>query len=485
MKREFLINLIFLLGINVLVKPLYLFGIDRNVQNLLAPGEYGVYAQILSLTYLLQMIADFGLQNYNNRQIAQHRFLVGKYFPALVSAKILLSFLFASLVIGTSILLGYWQRFPDLVILLALNQILLSFLLFLRSNVSGLGYYRWDSFLSILDKLLMILLLGTVFWLGYQKEHFQLSWFVWAQTISFLTPITLAIILLRKDLTRFRLRFNWPLITVIIKQSYPYALVVLLMTLYTRIDMIMLGKLLKNGDVEADLYASAYRLLDAANMFGYLFATLLLPMFARLLKQQGMVGALVRTGIQLIWAGAIPLTAALFFYQDVVMEALYVDGSAYSGRILAWLMLSFIAVTGSYIYGTLLTANGSLMAMNRIFLIGVIANILLNWWLIPNYQSIGAAMATCVTQFFAFSAQVILSLRKVSLKTDIRLILRILGFSLLVGCSGWILKYYSPMHWVYSFIGVLTSGIIWAIITRMLPLQESLQIFKSRNKFDQ
>jgi O-antigen/teichoic acid export membrane protein len=478
MNREFLINIIFLLGINLLVKPIYLFGIDRNVQNLLPEGEYGLYAQILSLTYLFQILADFGIQNYNNRQIAQHRQLLTKYFPALLTLKILLALIFALAVFGAGLLLGYWQANALVLGILILNQILLSYLLFLRSNISGLGKYRWDSLLSILDKLLMILLLGAVLWFGIGWKAFRLEWFVLAQTLSFTFSIILAMYLLRGHLLGFRWQLKWRILLVIFRQTYPYALVVLLMTLYTRIDMIMVGQMLENGDREADHYAAAYRLLDAANMFGYLFATLLLPMFARQLKQQESVSNLVKMGIQFIWAGAIPLALLSAVFAPEILQTLY-PGKQMDASILIWLMLSFIAISGSYIYGTLLTANGSLMAMNRIFVFGIFANVILNYFLIPVYQAEGAAIATLATQSFVFLAQVVLAKKEVQLRFAPPLIGKILLFSLACYLSThYLYQFLQNWRWYWILAFLLLIQLLFALLLRMLDWKSAWQLLR-------
>ena len=67
---------------------------------------------------------------------------------------------------------------------------------------------------------------------------------------------------------------------------------VLLMTLYNRLDPVMLGKLLPDkpncptaeintAHVQVGIYANGFRLLDAANMIAYLFSVLLIPVFAQ------------------------------------------------------------------------------------------------------------------------------------------------------------------------------------------------------------
>ena len=50
------------------------------------------------------------------------------------------------------------------------------------------------------------------------------------------------------------------------------ALLILLMTLYYRIDTLMLERLLPDGARQAGLYAQGFRFVEALNMLGYLFA---------------------------------------------------------------------------------------------------------------------------------------------------------------------------------------------------------------------
>ena len=44
MVRRFLANLSYLFVINLLIKPLYIFGIEVQVQNVVGAGEYGIFA---------------------------------------------------------------------------------------------------------------------------------------------------------------------------------------------------------------------------------------------------------------------------------------------------------------------------------------------------------------------------------------------------------------------------------------------------------
>lgn len=484
MNREFLINIIFLITVNLLIKPFYIFGIDRTIQNTVQEGEYGMYYAFLNFTFLLQIINDFGIQNYNNRNIAQHNHLLDKYFSNILILKSILGFVYLFTIIVAAWAVGYWEDYPHyyhLIFFMAFNWILISLIFFFRSNISGLAMYRTDSLLSILDKLLLIIICSILLWASPFDGPFQIEWFVYAQTTTLFLTALIAFFIVYKKLIRLRFRFQKAFLLLILKRSYPYALVVFLMLLYTKMDAVMIERMLPNGRIEADYYASAYRLLDASNMIGFLFAGLLLPMFAKMIKNGEAVNDLVRFSLQMIWAGAISLTVGIFFFQEEIMVLLYDNGSAYTGQILAYLMFSFVALSGSYIYGTLLTANDSLMKMNVIFIISVFINLSLNWWLIPDYKAFGAAIATCVTQFFVFFAQVRLAQLELNLKTDIPLVLKLSAFILASTVIGYGIYTYSHWIWQVGFIMTLVSGMILSFLFKLIDIKGLLQMIRRRD----
>jgi len=469
MKREFLLNILLLLGLNLLVKPFYIFGIDRTVQNEVGAEAYGLYFAFFNLAMLLQIALDFGIQNFNNRAISQHRQLIGKYFPNLLLLKLALSWVYLGLVLAVAALLGYRLEEWTLLIWVLVVQILNSFVLFLRSNLSGLGFYRTDSLLSALDRFLLIGIAGLLLFHPTRTMAFRVEWLVYAQALSLALTALTAFWLLRKHLPKLRFRWKTPLAVWFLRNSAPFALVILLMTLYTRMDAVMLERILPDGKREAGIYASAYRLLDAANMLGYLFATLLLPMFARMLKSREPVRPLVETSFQLIMAGAWALSLGIFFYRQEIAFWLYDEATPYWGEVLGWLMFSFVAVSGSYIFGTLLTAKGRMGPMNRLFIVGIALNAGLNLLLIPEYKAWGAAVATLATQSLVFLAQVWLSKRMLGVSPGMGMALRQLGFALCAGALFFVAHRWGALAWQLNFLLALLGCGALAALFRMLP----------------
>ncbi len=482
MNREFFINILFLVAINLLIKPFYLFGIDRTVQNVVDPGAYGLYFALFNFTFLFQIVNDLGIQYFNNRNIAQHRQLLDKYFPHMLVLKGVLALVFLLLLAAFALLSGYRVALLPLIVLLGFNQVLSSLILFLRSNISGLGLYRTDSMISALDRLLLIFIGGALLLIPGVRRQFQIEWFVLAQSGSLTLTAVTAYGVVRRRLRSLRFRWRPAFWRLILRQSLPYAAVIFLMTVYTRIDGVMIERLSSNGLIEADLYASAYRLLDAANVIGFLFAGLLFPMFARMLNQPAAIGSLLRLSLPLLWAGAGALAASVFFFRTEIMVALYTSGGAYSGWILAWLMLSFVAITGSYIYGTLLSAQGALRAMNIISLGGVILNIGLNCWLIEHYQALGAAAATCLTQFGVFFAQLLTARRKMRLQVHPRMIFKILLFFSTLIILNYLLSQFVTGVWWWRFVAGMAAGLGMAFLLKMIDLRYLFALLRQKEE---
>lgn len=481
MSKEFLSNAVLVVGLNFAIKTFYLFGIDRTVQNTLPEGEYGLYFTLFNFAFIFQIINDFGLQNYNSSRLARSGHLLDKYLPHLVLLKLGLAVAYL-LLIG---LMGYWWGFSPhawwLLLLVGFNQTLQSGILFLRSNLSGLGRYRADSFFSVLDRSLLIVLCSFLLWLWPGATALSIGWFVGAQTVAYSLAIVLGIVVLKPHIKAIVFTWRPTLLLVLLRSSAPYALVVFLMTFYTRIDAVMIERLLPNGLTEADRYASAYRLLDAANVAGFLVAGLLLPMFARLLSRQEPVNDLVRLGFQTLWVGSAGLAAATWFFQQPIMEMLYHNGDAYSGQIMGWLMLSFVPMSVSYVHGSLLTAQGDLGAMNRLFAVGVLFNLALNSLLIPYAGALGAAQATFFTQLGIFFAQVLLAQRKLNLRLDLGWGIRLAAFTLTCALTAWATAHLSPfLHWRVNFLLAIFSSVAWAFVFRLIALQDWLGLLRNK-----
>ncbi len=426
MQKKFVGNLLFVLLLNVLVKPFWILGIDVAVQNRVGADEYGLYYPIFGFAILFNIVLDFGITNYNNRSIAQHKQLLQRYFSGIFNVKLVLALAYLLITLLAGYFIGYHGRAFYLLFLLCINQFLSSLILYLRSNLAGLHLFKTDGMVSILDRVLMIAICSYLLWSPSLAGEFKIEWFVYAQSASYLITGITAFLLVLSRAKFFRLKIDLKMFRIILRDSLPFALLVLLMSFYYRLDSVMVERLMPNGQYEAGIYAQAYRILEGFTMFGYLFAGLLLPIFSRMIKEKLPVSNLVNTAFNLIGIPAVAVALISFYFADEIMAVLYVANVHESAEVYAILMFSFIAISLTYVYGTLLTANGSLKALNWISSIGLFLNFALNFWLIPTEGAFGAAIATLVTQIVVVLSQIVVAKKYLVMPVQIKMLVQYL-----------------------------------------------------------
>lgn len=129
---------------------------NRVVQLKMGTSAYGMYFSILNFSLLFSILTDFGIQNFNTKMIAGSKVLASKYFSNLFVLKCILSLVYLGITIFISNCIGYNLQYQFILVILILCQILLSFVLFFRSAITGFQNFKQEAFLSVLDKLLMI-----------------------------------------------------------------------------------------------------------------------------------------------------------------------------------------------------------------------------------------------------------------------------------------------------------------------------------------
>ncbi len=411
-ERSFYSNLFFSLGLNLLVKPVAIFAIDAAVQNIVGQ-QYGIYFAFFNFTLIISIVFDLGVNNYSTRLSAQNLPEAKKLLSTILGLRLVIMLVYLA---GIGLLKVFvtlsWTEYR-LILLLGLNQFLIANISFIRSYFAGLQRFRLDAFLSILDRLLLILSMGYIIYIypdGFKLidiETYSMFQFG-CYAMSFLFAGGLALYLLKPQL-------EWPRLNTIlpvIQKSFPYALLIVLMTLYTRIDaLLLLHFSADNGQQEAAYYAQAYRLIDALYMFAMVFAGLLFPMFAKMLKENPQaIGALVSQASKLLLGSSLAFIVFSFSRGGGLIDQVYSNTSVDSGSILFLLSIAFFGMASNLIYGSLLTANGSLKVLNTISFVGFLVNISLNLILIPKVLNGGAVIAAGVaalTQIIVALAQAI------------------------------------------------------------------------------
>ena len=341
----------------------------------------------------------------------------------------------------------------------------------------------------------MILICSFLLWSGiFPKSNFNIYWFVYSQTISYIITLIIAVFIVLKHTGKLDFRFDFPFILMIIKKSIPYALLVLLMSFYNRLEPVLIERILPKdiSAVQAGIYARAYRLFDAGNNISYLFSVILLPLFAAVIKKGEDLQALVRQSFSLMLTMTCIIAVVCIFYSQNLMELLYnIQPNesieeynlriSESSKILQILMGSFVSISITYIFGTLLTANGNLKELNIVAAAGVVINLSLNFIFIPIFEARGAAFTSLCVQFATSIIQLIIAKKTFNLTFRKSFCISIFLFIILLISSTAALSS-SSIEWIYSFLISLFAGIPIAFITKMLDFKDLKMLISSSIK---
>jgi len=448
LRAQFTQNILLLLIINFLIKPIYVLFIDAEVQNQVGVEDYGVYFALFNFCFIFQILLDMGLVTYNSKQLSQNRDKGASYFADILGTKIFLVVGFMIALVAMGLFLGYPASYFPMILGVGLLMVFQSYFVFLRSNFSGLGNYRTEAWLSALDKFLMIFIIG---YLVYFSAQITIQRFIYGQIISMAIAVVMGMILLRKHFP-LTIRFSFGRSKKLLEESWPYALTFILMILYTRIDAVMLERMIDDNGRAAGIYATGYRLLDAVNMIGYYFSILLIPMFAKLLGDASDLKPLTNTALGFLLAIATTVTVLCWFYAPDIMNFVYDDISEENILVFRLLMCGFWFLSLSYLYGSMISASGDLKAFNMMLIIGVVVNWGINLWLIPTMGAVGAAIATAFTQGSVFIGQSILASRKFNLRYPTVYILKVIAFMALAVGIVWFLESKVSFLWIFEFL---------------------------------
>lgn len=452
--HSFFKGLSWLIMLNLLVKPVWIFFIDRQVQNTVGHEAYGNYFALLNLSFVLLFLADAGLSTLLNQRMAQKANLDTRQ---LIRIKFILLFLY--LIVGGFV--GWLTHITqwNLLIYIFLIQLLNSLFVFLRNIITARQYFTADAWFSILDKSLMVLICGSILytaWFGIMN----LEIFLQVQLACTLAAVSILLWFISKKklmvVTRSRDAEN------IIRSVIPFALVILLMGIHYRLDGFLLERIHPNGAYEAGVYASAYRLLDAGNMVGYLAATFLISFISRhqhdpLILEE----ALLRTrhGLLMLGAGLVSFT---FLFAPWIQQVLYHSSIPYHSDVLAYCMAALPAYYLVHIYGSALTATIQLDSFIAILVIAVAVNLILNLLLLPQYGALGCCMAALASQYFCAAACWLVASKKLTISPGLKSMLGYLVFSALLCFLFYLVKMAISNVWIILATAVCLTILLLA-----------------------
>ena len=459
---RFYSSLFLLIFLNGIIKPIWVFFIDRQVQNQVGVSEYGEYFALFNLSVVFVFVLDLGLTTYFSRQLAVRDISFDELAGNFLLLRLLLVFVYLLCVFMVAYFSGV--RNWNIVLYTALVQIFSSLFVFFRSLITAHQWFRADAWLSVLDKTVMIILCGSLLYFPSQFGSITIEKFLVLQfTCLGLAMLCAWAFLLLKGL-KFKPQKVWLPGKKLLSAVLPFALIILLMSAHARIDAFLLERIKTNGAYEAGLYAAAYRLLDASNMIGVLIASFLLPYIARQWSEKKDIGQVVLYSRHFLLMFAVGVGAVVYFLAPWIQQLLYHHSDENSITIMQWCLPALIGYSLTQVYGTALTATGNIRQFCFLVALSLLLNVILNLILIPLYGARGCCLAALISQITGGLLVMNYANRKLRLDMDYHSIL-VYIFTAIVLCSllytGKILKinsWWLVLISVFAILGILAGS---------------------------
>ncbi|HEY2720601.1 MAG TPA: polysaccharide biosynthesis C-terminal domain-containing protein [Chitinophagaceae bacterium] len=474
---KFYSSLLLLIILNALIKPIWIFGIDRQVQNITGIPEYGIYFSLLNLSIVFGFLLDWGLNNFMNRELAAKKIELQHQLSSFLLLKLLFFVIYTVIVLAVGKLSGvtHWKILTGVIVI----QFLTFLFLFLRNVITANQWFKTDAWLSVLDKTLMIFVCGTFIFLPSVFGAMNIQRFIVAQIICTSVAVFIVVLILvskgiifKKPSFRF---FTRPVILSV----FPFAMTIFLMSIHIRLDGFLLERLHWNGAHEAGIYASAYRLLDASNMVGYLIASFFMPFIARLWSEGKPLQEIIlqTRHVQLMFA--ITVVAVSIILAPGLQQILYHRSDPYGVKILQWCLPALIGYGLTQVYGTVMTATGNIATFSYFNFGAVVINIVMNLLLIPRYGAFGCCLsALCSQLFLGISTMLFVHYRLKTVLDTMSIVFYLLNGLIICGVLYYLLRTFHNTLLFVLLAGLISFLTMW--LGRMISLNSWLSFLKKQ-----
>jgi O-antigen/teichoic acid export membrane protein len=193
-------------------------------------------------------------------------------------------------------------------------------------------------------------------------------------------------------------QFRLPRIRSLLKESFPLMLSGLAVFIYSKTDQIMLGSLLADKS-QLGFYAVSVRVAEIFDFLPVIIASSVLPKLSQLKAEGrdylGKIQVYFDLMLYLWLAIAIPIS----LLAPWIIHVLYGDFYAPAGGILGVYVWAQFGSNLGVARSTYLTIEGKLHYALYFSVAGAGLNVMLNYYLIPRYEAIGATVATLITYF--------------------------------------------------------------------------------------
>ena len=426
----------------------------------LGVDRLGAYAYAMGLAGLFALLPNFGINTVVTRAFARQPETGPGVLASALHAQALLAGVvclaipaFAAMLPGQPIPLSY--------VGLAALQLALGTLSWPYLAVLG-GYARYDR-VAVVE--LAAGVIGTAFLLGAAVLFGGVA----AVLVAHVLGAGIAVLVSRKAVQPFRGKSEGsPAIGIgaLLRQAAPFGAVAAVQSLYTRLDILLLGQMATT--VALGLYSVAYKPTNMLVYFGSTVAVALFPLLAQpprpgtMIPFQRAMRGLGATGpaMALTLSGlAGPLLQSLYGSEYVLAAPIFV--------VLAW------SAAVNWLYaplGIALQARGRERGWLTCLMCALLLNAAGNFWAIPRWGAIGAAAATLASEMVLLLLGTVLVGRDFGRLPPLKPVVVGLSAAVAGGVALWLL--HEGSAWLATVVALIVYGGI-LVVFRVVNVEDA------------
>jgi len=379
------------LFVEKIVRILISFVVTIFVVRYLGPKDFGLLSYAISFYGLFSAISVLGLETITIRELVKNH---GKRDDLLGSVFLLRLLGGVSTIIFIALTLyfsGESTNISILILIVSSSAIFHSFSVvdyYFRAEVKA----KYSVYVFLFAALLVAIVKIMLIFLEAQLIYFAIAFSVY----FILAAAGFLFVYRFNKLKLSRWKFNKELAVSLLKDSWPLILSGLVVSVYMKVDQVMIKNMLNSEEV--GFYAAAVKLSEAWYFIPVALTNSLFPAIvnAKKVSQEFYNNRMQKLYDILAWMAIAIAILVSIFSSDIIR---IIFGNEYNSAapvltIYVWAGVAVFLGVASSQY--LINENFTKLSFSRTF-IGMVLNILLNFILIPKYGIIGAAVATLVS----------------------------------------------------------------------------------------
>lgn len=371
-------------------------------------ADVGVYT--LALTYLsfFYLFGDFGLNTHTVPELVQENSHLA--WRKLLGLRILLGLALSLVSIAFLPALPFKSSNFNLAVILGAISILgsclsLTSLALFQAKLT----YQYSTIISFITTSSTTLL--TLF---FVFNNYPIYYLMVGPVLGWCLGFLVSLIFVKKFFTYLGPIFELGNMKMSIFSVYPFALTLVLNTIYFRIDSFIITTLKTFSEV--GIYNLSYQIFQTFLVIPTFFMNSLYPVLIKQKKEDKNIfyNSLRRVTLFLSVV-SILLTLIVVFFADIGIQLLTKENLTFSGSAnsLKLLAVGFPAFFLSSLFMWLMVIYKKYFSLLIVYSIGFIINITLNLLLIPNYSYLGAAVVTVISEYLILLMQIFIVYKRI------------------------------------------------------------------------